>query len=49
MFNLFFQHFLFLISFVFSVVVYKPDQIQKMEESNRIRKDYKPAELMKLV
>ncbi|KAK7376885.1 hypothetical protein VNO80_02303 [Phaseolus coccineus] len=32
-----------------NIVVYRPDQIRKMEESNRIRKDYKPAELMKLV
>ncbi|BAT82682.1 hypothetical protein VIGAN_03273300 [Vigna angularis var. angularis] len=32
-----------------SFAVYKPDQVRKMEESNRIRKDYKPAELVKLV
>lgn len=32
-----------------NIVVYKPDQIRKMEESNRIRKSYKPAKLMKLV
>ncbi|XP_027332949.1 uncharacterized protein LOC113847851 isoform X2 [Abrus precatorius] len=30
-------------------VVYRPDQIRKMEESNEIRKVYKPVELMKLV
>ncbi|KHN35670.1 hypothetical protein glysoja_037580 [Glycine soja] len=32
-----------------NIVVYRPDQIRKMEESNRIRKAYKPVELMKLV
>ncbi|XP_073223834.1 uncharacterized protein [Cicer arietinum] len=32
-----------------NIVVYKPDQIRKMEESNQIRKSYKPVELMKLV
>ncbi|KAE9588425.1 hypothetical protein Lal_00003254 [Lupinus albus] len=32
-----------------NIVVYKPDQIKKMEESIRIRKTYKPVELMKWV
>ncbi|KAK7321703.1 hypothetical protein VNO77_32584 [Canavalia gladiata] len=32
-----------------NIVVYKPDQIRKMEESNQIRKAYKPTKLMKLV
>ncbi|XP_020231807.1 uncharacterized protein LOC109812291 [Cajanus cajan] len=31
------------------IVVYRPDQIRKMEESDQIRKTYKPVELMKLV
>ncbi|CAJ1972675.1 unnamed protein product [Sphenostylis stenocarpa] len=32
-----------------NIVEHRPDQIRKMEESNRIRKDYKPVELIKLV
>ncbi|KAL2318592.1 hypothetical protein Fmac_032468 [Flemingia macrophylla] len=31
------------------IMVYRPDQIQKMEESDKIRNAYKPLELMKLV
>ncbi|RYR41490.1 hypothetical protein Ahy_A08g037890 isoform E [Arachis hypogaea] len=30
-------------------VLYNPDQIRKMEESIRIRKEFKPEELIKLV
>ncbi|KAJ1396933.1 PAN/Apple domain [Sesbania bispinosa] len=32
-----------------NIVVYRPDQIRKMEESNQIRKSYKPVELIKWV
>ncbi|KAK7383120.1 hypothetical protein VNO78_28789 [Psophocarpus tetragonolobus] len=32
-----------------NIVQYRPDQIRKMEESNQIRKAFKPLELIKLV